>query len=582
MIPTPDAAPRQRETARRLKTYLWPQRWGLLGAAAAFVLASATEPLIPLLLQVALDEGFVEQPSFPLWMVPVALIGLFAARGVLGFLGAYLLHRSTSRAVLALRKALAAVLLRADASVFTQTTSSVAVVKVINDPQGIAGSLGGALITLLRDGSTAVALLIYLFWQNWQLTLLSLVTVPLLGVLVRAVHRRMLQVSRAGYAAQVRLATVVEDLARAWRVIRTFDAAAFEQRRFDDEAHRVQRMTVKSAAAAALMTPVSQLASSLGVALIVTLALYQAQSGQATVGGFVAYVTGLLLLVSKTRPLTDLAQPFVNALVLARGVFELMDAPPEPDTGTRGMARARGEIVLEDLSVVYPGAERPALDRVGLRVAAGSTVALVGASGSGKTTLVNALLGFAAPSHGRILLDGIPVSEWRKADLRRQYAVVSQDIVMFDASIADNVAYAQPMDRARVEACLRAAALWDHVAGLPQGPDAAAGVNGSLLSGGQRQRLAIARAHFKDAPVWILDEATSALDTESERIVQQALDQGRGQRTMVVIAHRLSTVRAADEIFVLDAGRIVESGTHAQLLARNGRYAAMLRAQEEA
>jgi subfamily B ATP-binding cassette protein MsbA len=245
------------------------------------------------------------------------------------------------------------------------------------------------------------------------------------------------------------------------------------------------------------------------------------------------------------------------------------------------VARARGEIVLDELTIAYPGAERPALDRVSLRVSPGSTVALVGASGSGKTTLVNALLGFVAPQHGRLLLDGIPVPEWRKAELRRQFAVVSQDIVMFDASIADNVAYAQPMDRTRVEECLRAAALWPHVAGLPLGLDAAVGVNGSLLSGGQRQRLAIARAHFKDAPVWILDEATSALDAESERIVQQALDQGRGLRTMVVIAHRLSTVRSADEIFVLDAGRVVESGTHAALLARDGRYAAMVRAQDE-
>ena len=567
-------------TAKRLNRYFWPHRAGVVAAIVAFLLASATEPLIPGLLKKALDEGFLAQPTFPLWMVPVALIGLFVLRGVFGFIGTYTLNRSTSRAVLGLRQDLASAVLRADASVFGHVTPGLVVSKVIGDPQNIANLMGGAIITVLRDGTTAVAMMAYLCWMNWQLTALSLITVPLLSLGVRRVQKRVQQVGSAAYEAQNRLVGVVDDLARAWRVIRTFDAGAFERGRFDREAQQVQRMTMKSVAASALMTPMSQLAASVGVAAIVTLALYQAQHHGGTVGDFAAYVTALLLLVSKTRHLTDVSQPIIGALITARASFELLDSPPEPDTGTRTLGRARGDIVFDGVRVAYPGADRLALNGLNLTVPAGHTVALVGSSGAGKTTVVSTLLGFATPDAGQLLLDGIPVAELRKTDLRRQFAVVSQDIVLFDASIADNVIYAAPPDLARVETCLRAAALWDHVAGLPQGLHTPIGVNGSKLSGGQRQRLAIARALYKDAPVWILDEATSALDTESERAIQQALAQWHGHKTMLVIAHRLSTIRDADSICVLEDGRVLEAGSHRSLVAAGGRYAAMVSTQQ--
>ncbi|OYV00775.1 MAG: lipid A export permease/ATP-binding protein MsbA [Burkholderiales bacterium PBB5] len=531
-------------TAKRLNRYFWPHRVGVFVSIVAFLLASATEPMIPGLLKTALDKGFLAQPAFPLWMVPVALIGLFVLRGVFGFIGTYMLNRSTSKAVLDLRHDLASAVLRADASVFAHVTPGIVVNKVIGDPQNIANLMGGAMITVLRDGTTAVALLGYLFWMNWQLTALSLITVPLLSLGVRQVHKRVQQVGHAAYEAQNRLVGVVDALA-----------------------------------ASALMTPMSQLAASVGVAAIVTLALYQAQHDGSTVGSFAAYVTALLLLVSKTRHLTDVSQPIIGALITARASFELLDSPAEPDHGTRTMDRARGEIVFDGVTVSYADADRPALNALSFTVAPGTTAALVGSSGAGKTTVVNALLGFATPDAGALLIDGVPVAELRKTDLRRQFAVGSQDIVLFDASIADNVIYAQPRDLARVETCLRAAALWDHVASLPAGIDTPIGVNGSKLSGGQRQRLAIARALYKDAPVWILDEATSALDTESERAIQQALAQWHGHKTMLVIAHRLSTIRDADAIYVMEDGRVAEAGTHTALLARGGRYAGMVNAQ---
>jgi subfamily B ATP-binding cassette protein MsbA len=565
--------------ARRLFSFFRPHIFSFAVAMTAFVLASLTEPLIPRLLKIALDQGFIAEPAFPLWAVPVSLIGLFMLRGLFGFVGSYMLSRCTSRAVLDLRRQLAASLIRLDASVIGHTNPGLLGAKVINDPQEIGGNLGSAAITLLRDGTTAIALFAYLLYINWSLTLLSLVALPVLWWGVSRVQTRIKLVTAAAYKAQMLLVSVTDDLARAWRVVRTFDAATFEFQRFDRQASDVQRLVLKSSAASAMMTPISQAAASIGVALIVTLALYQAQTGTGTSGSFVEFVAALLLLVSRTRHLTDVTQPIMSALIISRRCFELLDAQPEPDTGTRSLERARGAVELRDVTIRYPGAEQAALDRVSMRVEPGMTVALVGSSGAGKTTVVNALLGFLPVESGSLTLDEIDIADLRKKDLRRQFAVVSQEVILFEGTVAANVCYAQPAEPAKVEACLRAAALWDWVAGQPEGVEASIGANGSRLSGGQRQRLAIARALYKDAPIWILDEATSSLDSESERAIQQALSAWHGSKTIVVIAHRLSTIRNADRIFVFDEGRVVESGSHEDLMRLRGRYAALVEIQ---
>ena len=340
-------------------------------------------------------------------------------------------------------------------------------------------------------------------------------------------------------------------------------------------------MTLKNVAAGASMTPLTQVVASIGVALILTLALIEANQGRATVGEFVGFITAMLMTISPMRHLTDVSQPIINGLVGARACFALMDTPPEPDHGRRELdpAQCQGDIRFERVRLTYPGSEQPALRDLELEIPAGRTVALVGPSGSGKTTVISSMLGFVAPSEGRVTLDGIDIQEIRKSSLRRQFAVVSQDIVLFDGPIADNVAYAQPKDPARIEACLKAANLWDFVQSLPEGLDTTIGANGSRLSGGQRQRLAIARALYKNARIWVFDEATSALDTESERVVQQSIERWHGEKTLVLIAHRLSTVRNADRIYVLSDGRVVESGNHQQLMDRGGLYAGMVQAQ---
>ncbi|MDB5820412.1 MAG: msbA [Rhizobacter sp.] len=581
--PEPAVAPPKleglRRTGTRLARYLAKHRAAVVFGVGSFFVAAALEPLLPALFKLLVDHGFKADFGYPVWLVPIVIVGLFGLRGLLTFAGAYLLASSTSHAVLAIRFDLVTALMRADASLFSHLSPGVAASRVINDPKNSTDSLANALTTLLREGTTLVALLAYLFYLNWGLTIVSLLTVPLLTVVVRRVQRRVLAVGRESYESQVRLIGIVDDMTRAWRVVRTFDAGDFERRRFGAEAERLRTTTLTMATAGASLTPLTQLVSSIGVAVIVTLALLDAQRGGSTVGGFIAFITALLMIISPLRRLTDISQPIIGGLIQARACFELIDTPPEADRGTMEVEGCAGDVRFDGAVVTYPGSAHRALDGATLHLPAGHTIALVGASGAGKTTVVNTMLGFAELAGGQVLLDGLDIRQLRKASLRRQFAVVSQDIVLFDGSIADNVAYAQPLDPRKVRTCLEAAYLWDFVQTLPDGAATQVGTNGNRLSGGQRQRLAIARALYKDAAVWVFDEATSALDSEAERAVQQAIEQWRGRKTLLLIAHRLATVRRADCIHVLSAGRVVEAGSHDDLMARGGAYADMVRWQ---
>ncbi|KAF1049295.1 MAG: Lipid A export ATP-binding/permease protein MsbA [Xylophilus sp.] len=552
------------------------QRLSWTAAVLAAAVAAVTEPLIPALLKPLLDNGFT-QGDLPLWAVPVAIIGLFAVRGLAQFVSQYGLARISNEGMQTLRRGIFERLLSAELGLFSRQSASALSNTTVYEVQNGANQLVQALLGISRDGFTLVALLGYLLYLNWQLTLIVGVMVPGVAWIMKTLSRRLYGITKASQQATDDLAYVVEENVLAHRIVRLHQAQAGQAGRFDELSQRLRRLALKATIASSAMTPLTQLLAAGALSAVICVALWQGRAGMAahggTVGGFVAFIAAMLMLIAPIRRLADLANPLTRGLAaLERGLQLIEETAPETD-GTLEPALSRGAIALRGVQVQYPGAAAPALQGVDLSIAPGEVVALVGPSGSGKTTLANLLPRFVLPSGGAVELDGTDIAEWKLSHLRAQFALVSQDVVMLSDSIATNVALGQTPDPARVRAALEAANLGDFLAAQPQGIDTPVGHNAGRLSGGQRQRLAIARAIYKDAPILILDEATSALDTESERLVQEALQRLMQGRTTIVIAHRLSTIEHADRVVVMERGRIVEQGTHAELLHEGGLYA---------
>ncbi|MBP8780377.1 MAG: lipid A export permease/ATP-binding protein MsbA [Alicycliphilus sp.] len=569
--PTPSLLAR----LRRLHAYFGYQRLAWAMALLATVVAAITEPLIPALLKPLLDQGFTEG-SLNLWMVPAAIIGVFLVRGLAQFTGQYALSRIANEGMLRLRTALFERLLAADMALFRQQSASTLSNTVVYEVQTGFTSLVQALIGVSRDGFTLVALLGYLIYLNWQLTLIVAVMVPGVGWIMKALSRRMYKITKSSQQATDDLAYVVEENVLAHRMVRLHGAQAGQAARFNSLSQRLRHLAIKSTIASAAMTPTTQLLAAGALSAVICIALWQSHGHGAkdvSVGGFASFIAAMLMLIAPIRRMADVANPITRGVAaLERGLLLLSDAPAETG-GTHAVQHAQGAISLRDVNVSFDSEHAPALSGVSLDIRPGEIVALVGPSGAGKTTLVNLLPRFVAASSGQVLIDGVAAQDWRLESLRAQFAMVSQDVVMFNDSIAANVALGAAIDEERVQHCLAAANLAEHVAALPQGVHTIVGHNATQLSGGQRQRLAIARALYKDAPILILDEATSALDTESERLVQDALQRLMRGRTTLVIAHRLSTIEHADRVVVMERGRIAEQGTHAELVAAGGLFA---------
>lgn len=563
---------------RRLLKFVLPYWRLFLLVAVGFAIYAGTEPAVVMIIQRIIDSfGAPDRSSIQ--YLPLAFVVLFLVRGIGSFLGNYYLARISGNLIHKLRCEIFNQYTRLSVQYFDSHNSGYMISRITNNIGEVTRATSDSIRSFVREGFTALGLLAYLAYTNWQLSLVFLALAPVVATMVRYVGKRLKRLSRNMQDTVGDLTQITSETVAGNRIVKSFVGEAYERQRFKAASlenraqHRKLMMTIS------LNNPLMQLVISFALAGMMYLALIMMKSSSP--GEFVGFFTAAFLLPKPIRQLSDANSEILRGIAAAESLFEVLDEPTEKDQGDYQADRCRGRIEFRDLNFRYPGAETPALSDINLTIEPGQTVALVGASGGGKSTLINLLPRFYDYTDGEILIDGVELKRYRLESLRRQIALVTQHVTLFNTSVANNIAYGalQGAERSQIEQAAIDAYAMDFIGRMPHGLDTEIGENGVKLSGGQRQRLALARALLKDAPILILDEATSALDTESERYIQAALNRVMRGRTTLVVAHRLSTIEGADVILVMDKGRIVEQGSHADLLALDGAYAKLHKMQ---